>query len=184
MFYKIDICGLERDLPLCPLNDKLDIAAFVMFGDVELTEHCAKELLKVVPEHDVIITPESKGIPLVYTMARLSNNNKYIVARKAPKLYMKNIFKCEVKSITTTFTQTLYLDGADAEFMKGKRILIVDDVISTGESLKAVEALVEQSGGIIVGKAAVLAEDAAATRKDITFLAPLPLFDKNGNALV
>ena len=117
-------------------------------------------------------------------MARLSNNNKYIVARKAPKLYMKNIFKCEVKSITTTFTQTLYLDGADAEFMKGKRILIVDDVISTGESLKAVEALVEQSGGIIIGKAAVLAEDAAATRKDITFLAPLPLFDKIGNALV
>lgn len=183
MFYNIDIKGLKRDLPLCPLNDKLDIAAFVMFGDVELTEHCAQKLVEIVPAHDVIITPESKGIPLVYTMARLLGNNKYIVARKAPKLYMKDIVKCEVKSITTTFTQTLYLDGADAEFMKGKRVLIVDDVISTGESLKAVEALVQQAGGNIVGKAAVLAEDVAANRADIIFLAPLPLFDKKGNPL-
>ena len=183
MFYTIDIKGLKRDLPLCPLNDKLDIAAFVMFGDVELTEHCAQKLIEIVPEHDVIITPESKGIPLVYTMARLLGNNKYIVARKAPKLYMKDIVKCEVKSITTTFTQTLYLDGADAEFMKGKKVLIVDDVISTGESLKAVEALVNQAGGNIVGKVAVLAEDVAAKRGDITYLAPLPLFDKKGNPL-
>ncbi len=183
MYYNIDIKGLKRDLPLCPLNENLYIGAFVIFGDVELTTHCAAELLKIAPEYDVIITAESKGIPIAYEMARQAGNNRYIIARKAPKLYMKNIFKTEVNSITTAKTQVLCLDGDDAEYMKGKRVLIVDDVISTGESLNAVETLVNQAGGNIVGRMAILAEGDAQDRKDILFLAPLPLFDGKGNPI-
>lgn len=183
MVFKLKVAGLERDLPLCPLNDVLDIAAFVMFGDVELTEKCAQALLALAPEHDIIITAESKGIPLAYEMCRLSGKNRYVLARKSVKLYMKDVVKCETQSITTTAKQTLYIDGSDAEFMRGKRVLIVDDVISTGGSLLSLENLVTSVGGNIVGKMAVLAEGDAAQRKDITFLAKLPLFDKEGNAV-
>ncbi|MBQ7646917.1 MAG: adenine phosphoribosyltransferase [Clostridia bacterium] len=183
-FYEINIKGLKRQLPLCPLNDKLKIGAFVIFGDVELTEHSAKELLKLAPKnYDYMLTAESKGIPLIYEMARRNGQNKYFLARKAPKLYMKDIIKFEVKSITTSKMQTLYLDGADAELMKGKRILIIDDVISTGESLHALEQLVEQAGGIIAGKMAILAEGEAFNRKDIIALQYLPLFDAEGNEI-
>ena len=181
--YNMKIAGLSRGLPLCPLNDKLQIGAFVMFGDVPLTEACARELLKKAPEYDVLITAESKGIPLAYEMARQRGGERYLLARKAPKLYMRNILRCEVKSITTAQNQTLYLDGDDAEYMRGKRVLIVDDVISTGESLHAIETLVKEAGGSIVGRMAVLAEGEAADRTDIIFLEKLPLFDADGNAL-
>ena len=181
--YTLNVAGLERELQLCPLNDNINIAAFIMFGDVELTTACAKELLKVAPEHDIIITSESKGIPLAYEMAKQSGNNNYVVARKSKKLYMSNIFSCEVNSITTAQKQILHLDGTDAANMKDKRILIVDDVISTGESLRALEKLVSDAGGIIVGKMAVLAEGDAIDRTDIAFLAPLPLFNRDGEAL-
>ena len=183
MDYKMNIAGVERALPLCPLNDKLQIGAFVMFGDVELTVACADALLKKAPEYDVMITAESKGIPLVYEMARQRGGERYLLARKAPKLYMRDVLKCEVQSITTAAKQVLFLDGYDAEYMKGKRVLIVDDVISTGESLNALVSLVEQAGGNIVGKMAVLAEGEAADRDDIIFLEKLPLFDAEGNAL-
>ena len=183
MVYKLKIAEIERDLPLCPLNDQLQIAAFVMFGDVELTEVCARELLKLAPDFDVMITAESKGIPLVYEMTRLSGRNRYILARKSPKLYMRNVIRYEVKSITTAANQALYLDGDDAAYLSGKRVLIVDDVISTGASLTALEQLVESAGGNIVGKMAVLAEGDAIDREDIRVLAPLPLFDANGNPL-
>ncbi len=183
MVYKIDIAGLTRELPLCPLSGELNIAAFVMFGDVELTEHCAKKLSEIAPEHDVMITAESKGIPLVYAMARHMGINRYILARKSPKLYMRDVKKYEVQSITTSARQTLYLDGYDAEYMKGKRVLIVDDVISTGASLEALEHLVLASGGTVAGKMAVLAEGDAINRADVIALAPLPLFDKDGKAL-
>ncbi|MBQ4598360.1 MAG: adenine phosphoribosyltransferase [Clostridia bacterium] len=183
MEYTMKIAGVERALPLCPLNDKLQIGAFVMFGDVELTVACAEALLKIAPEYDVMITAESKGIPLVYEMARQQGGERYLLARKAPKLYMRDVLKCEVQSITTAAKQVLYLDGYDAAYMKGKRVLIVDDVISTGESLNALVNLVEQAGGKIVGKMAVLAEGEAADRKDILFLEKLPLFDADGNAL-
>jgi len=178
------VAGLQRELPLCKLNDELYIAAFVIFGDIELTVASARELVKIAPEHDVIITSESKGIPLAYEMARQMGVNKYVLARKSKKLYMGDVFSVEVNSITTAKTQVLHLDGADAEYLKDKRVLIVDDVISTGESLRAIEALVKKAGGIIVGKMAILAEGDAKDREDIKYLAPLPLFDANGSAIV
>ena len=183
MVYRININGLERDLPLCPISETLNIGAFVLFGDVELTEHCASELCKLAPEHDVMITAESKGIPLICDMARILGEKRYILARKSVKLYMKDVRKCVTKSITTEKEQVLYIDGDDAEFMKGKRVLIVDDVISTGGSLESLENLVSQSGGEIVGKMTILAEGDAIGRSDITYLAPLPLFDKDGEPL-
>ncbi len=183
MYYDIEIAGLRRRLPLCPLNDSLYIGAFVMFGDVELTKAAATELLKLAPEHDIMITAESKGIPLVYEMARQSGVNNYLLARKTPKLYMRDIFSIEVKSITHATSQTLYLDGNDVTAMKGKRVLIVDDVISTGESLHALEELVAKAGGNTVGRLCVLAGGDAAKRDDIRFLRVLPLFNADGTAI-
>jgi len=180
MYYRIKVAGLERDLPICPINDELYIAGFVIFGDCELTCACARDLLKVAPEHDLIITAESKGIPLAHEMARQEGANKYLLARKAPKLYMKDIFTVEVDSITTDHRQTLCIDGKDAEAMRGKRVLIVDDVISTGESLRALEKLVDAAGGNIVGRMAILAEGDAMDRKDIIYLEKLPLFNSDG----
>ena len=180
MTYPMTIAGLKRELPLCPVTDDLYIGAFVIFGDVELTVACARELLKKAPEYDVLITAESKGIPLCYEMARQAGTNRYLLARKAPKLYMKNVFTVKVNSITTDHEQTLCLDGDDAEYMKGKRVLIVDDVISTGESLRAIEELVKQAGGNIVGKMAILAEGDATERDDIIYLEKLPLFNPDG----
>ena len=175
--YSMIFAGLERHLPLCPVNKNLDIAAFVMFSDVELTIACASELIKKTPAADVIVTAESKGIPLAYEMAR-QLGIKYIVARKSTKLYMKNPIAVNVKSITTANLQTLYLDSTEAEYLSGKRVLIVDDVISTGESLNALDKLVSESGGNLVGQCAVLAEGDAALRDDIIFLEPLPVFPK------
>lgn len=183
MTYRIKIAGVERDLPLCPINDKLFIAAFVIFGDVELTVACAKALLEKAPDYDYIITAEAKGIPLVYEMTRQSGNNKYFLARKGAKLYMTDILDVEVQSITTKQSQHLYLDGADAAMMKGKRILAVDDVISTGESLTALETLIERAGGIVAGRMAILAEGDAQSREDITYLEKLPLFGPDGSVL-
>lgn len=176
-FYKLHVAGLERDLKICPVNEKMDIAAFVMFSDVELTIACATELLKIVPEHDVLITAESKGIPLAYEMSRQSGK-KYILARKSKKLYMKNTVEVQVNSITTVNLQKLYLDSDDMDYLRGKRVLLVDDVVSTGDSMNALEQLVNQAGGQIAGKACVLAEGDAVKRTDILFLAPLPLFFK------
>ena len=138
MTYKMNVAGLTRDLPLCPLNDSLMIAAFVIFGDVELTCACAKALLEKTPEFDYMVAPEAKSIPLIHEMARQSGRNDYFLVRKAPKLYMNGVFEVEDRSITTQGVQKLYMDGADAKKMKGKRILILDDVISTGGSLAAV----------------------------------------------
>ena len=177
------IAGCERDLPICPLNDKLCIAGFVIFGDSELTVACASELLKKAPAFDYIITAESKGIPLAYEMARQIGAEKWLLARKGAKLYMKDLFSVEVRSITTDHVQKLYLDGEDARLMQGKKILIVDDVISTGESLRALEELVAKAGGEICGRMAILAEGDAQEREDIIYLEKLPLFDSEGNAL-
>ena len=180
MVYKMKIAGLERELPLCPLNDRMMIAAFVIFGDAELTVACARELLKRAPEYDYLITAEAKGIPLIHEMARQHGDTKYMLARKGPKLYMRDILDVAVHSITTEREQHLYLDGYDAALMKGKKILIVDDVISTGESLHALETLVTECGGVVAGRMAPLAEGDAAERSDIIFLNKLPLFNADG----
>lgn len=178
-YYNLKVAGLERKLTLCEVNEHLDIAGFIMFSDVELTVACAEHLLKKVPEFDVIVTAESKGIPLAYEMARQAGGGmKYIVARKMPKLYMKEPISVDVRSITTAADQKLWLDKNEADYIKGKRVLIVDDVISTGESLVALEKLVGYADGNIVGKATVLAEGDASKRDDLIFLEELPLFFK------
>ncbi len=182
-YYEISLCGLKRKLPLCPLTEDLYIGAFVTFGDTELTTACAEELIKRAPEYDYILTAEAKGIPIAHEMARLDGNRRYFLARKSPKLYMTGVFEVSVRSITTAKIQKLYLDQADADEMKGKRILIVDDVISTGESLTSLENLAEQAGGIVVGRMCILAEGEAAKRDDLIYLDALPLFDANGNPL-
>ena len=181
--YKMNIAGLDRALPICPLNDKLSIGAFVIFGDPELTVACARDLLKLAPEYDYLISAEAKGIPLIHEMARQHGDATYMLARKAPKLYMTGVMEVKVRSITTAAEQKLYIDTADAEKMRGKRILIVDDVISTGESLRAVETLVQEAGGIICGKMCILAEGDAQDRPDIIYLEKLPLFTADGEVI-
>ena len=182
-YYTLNIAGLTRELPLCKVNDDLTIAAFVIFGDVELTIKTAEALLKKAPEFDIMITAESKGIPLIHEMAKQAGRNDYIVARKAPKLYMTDVFTVKVNSITTENEQTLCISDTDVALMKGRRVLIVDDVISTGESLKALEQLVKEAGGNIVGKMAILAEGDAMDRGDLIALEKLPLFDGDGNIM-
>lgn len=175
--FEIEIAGCKRSLPICTINEHLEIAAFIMFGDVEITEKCAYELLKICPDFDVLITAESKGIPLCYEMARQSKKD-YVVARKSKKLYMNNSINVTVKSITTADVQKLYISENDINKIKNKNVLIVDDVISTGNSLSAIEKLTETANGKVIAKACVLAEGKASERKDIIFLNSLPLFEK------
>ena len=182
MEYTMKIAGKERQLELFPINDSLQIAAFIMFGDVEITVECARALLQKAPDFDIIITAECKGIPLAYEMARQSGKD-YVVARKKPKLYMKNLITTQVDSITTAGVQSLCIGEAETEKIQGKKVLVVDDVISTGESLVAMETLVNKAGGNMVAKMAVLAEGDAKDRDDIIYLAPLPLFDSEGNEI-
>ena len=180
-YYRMKIAGVERDLPLCRVNDDIYIGAFIIFGDPELTVACAGALLKVAPDYDYLITAEAKGIPLAHEMARQNGDKKYFLARKNPKLYMTGVFEADVHSITTAKEQKLFLDTADAILMRGKRILIVDDVISTGESLRAIENLVVSAGGLVAGRMSILAEGDAQNRGDIIYLERLPLFNADGS---
>ena len=181
--YPITVAGLQRELPICKITDDLYIGAFVCFGDAELTEACARDLLKLVSadSYDYLFTAEAKSIPIIHEMARQTGAKKYFIARKGPKAYMPDPLCVEDQSITTAGTQKLYLGRDDAELIRGKRILIVDDVISTGGSLLAMEALINAAGGVVAGRLAVLAEGDAAQRDDIKFLAPLPLFNADGS---
>lgn len=183
MHYKMNIAGLDRELKLFPVNENLQIAAFVILSDVEITEAAARELLKKAPEFDILMTAEAKSIPLIYEMAKQSKMNDYVVARKGLKVYMENPISDKVDSITTRHTQTLYLGQNEKDLIKGKRVLIVDDVISTGESLKALERLVAKAEGIVVGKMAILGEGDAIGRNDIIVLDQLPVFDNYGNVI-
>ena len=180
--YPIEIAGLKRELPICKITDDLYIGAFICFGDAEITVACARELLKLVPadSYDYLLTAEAKSIPIIHEMARQSGAEKYFIARKGPKAYMPDPLCVEDQSITTAGVQKLYLGRDDAELLRGKRVLLVDDVISTGGSLKAMEALVALAGGTVAGRLAVLAEGDAQNRDDIKFLAPLPLFNADG----
>ena len=182
MTYSMNIAGLQRELPICKITDDLYIAAFICFGDAELTEACARDLLKLMSadSYDYLFTAEAKSIPLIHEMARQSGAKKYFIARKGPKAYMPDPLCVEDESITTAGKQKLFLGRDDADLICGKRILIVDDVISTGGSLKAMEALINAAGGVVVDRLAVLAEGGAKDRTDIKFLAPLPLFNADG----
>ncbi|MBQ9492589.1 MAG: adenine phosphoribosyltransferase [Oscillibacter sp.] len=183
MTYTMEIAGLKRELPLCKVSDDLYIAAFICFGDAEITVACARELLKLVPaaEYDYLFTAEAKSIPLIHEMARQSGAEKYFIARKGPKAYMPDPIYVEDQSITTAKPQRLYLGQDDVALIRGKRILIVDDVISTGGSLRAMEELIQKAGGVVAGKIAVLAEGDSKNRADIRYLAPLPLFNADGS---
>lgn len=181
MKYRMNIAGLDRDLPLCKVADDLYIGAFVMFGDAEITVACARELLARAPkDYDYLLTAEAKSIPLIHEMARQSGAKTYFIARKGMKVYLTDPIHVTVHSITTQHEQDLYLSGEDAARIRGKRILIVDDVISTGDSLKAMEELVVDAGGTVAGRMAVLAEGDAQNRDDIIYLNPLPLFNADG----
>ncbi len=181
MFYEMTIAGLKRKLPLFKVTDELYIAAFIMFSDVQMTVAAAGELLKKAPEFDILVTAEAKSIPLIHEMARQANMNDYVVARKGAKIYMEDIITTEVDSITTDHIQTLCIGKKEIDMIKGRRVLIVDDVISTGESLKSIEQLVQRAGGSIVGRMAVLAEGQAADRDDIIYLEKLPVFNADGS---
>ena len=181
--YPMNIAGVDRALPICPVNENISIGAFVIFGDPELTTAAANALLGLAPEYDYIITAEAKGIPLAHEMARLAGNQKYFVARKKAKAYMTGVFEVKVNSITTAGEQSLFLDKADADLIKGSKILIDDDVISTGESLRAVEELIKAAGGNIIGRMAILAEGDAQTRDDLIYLEKLPLFHPDGSVI-
>lgn len=182
MKYKMNIAGLDRELPLCKVSDDLYIGAFIMFGDAEITVACARELLARAPkDYDYLLTAEAKSIPLIHEMARQSGAKKYFIARKGPKAYMPDPIHVEDQSITTAGTQKLYLGRDDADLICGKRIVLMDDVISTGGSIHAMEELVKLAGGTVVGRVAVLAEGEAAQRTDIKFLAPLPMFNADGS---
>ena len=180
--YRMQIAGLERELPICKITEDLYIGAFICFGDAELTVACARELLNLVPadSYDYLFTAEAKSIPLIHEMARQSGAEKYFIARKGPKAYMPDPIHVEDQSITTAGVQRLYLGRDDAELLRGRRVLLMDDVISTGGSLRAMEELVKLAGGIVAGRVAVLAEGEAQNRPDIKFLAPLPLFNADG----
>ncbi len=178
--YKMEIAGLTRELELFPVSEETSIAAFILFGDVEITKACASELIKKAPEHDILFTAEAKSIPLIYEMARQMGKNEYVIARKGPKVYTKNPIEVNVNSITTDHKQILCIGEKEKRLLSGKKVLIIDDVISTGESLNAIERLVQAAGGEIVGRMAVLAEGDAKNRDDITFLKPLPLFNADG----
>lgn len=181
MKYDITVAGLKREVSLCRVSDDLYIAPFILFGDAELTVACAKQLLERIPaEYDYMLTAEAKSIPLIHEMARQSGAEKYFVARKHMKVYLTDPIRVAVNSITTLQQQELILGGEDAKMIRGKRILIVDDVISTGGSLKVMENLVSQAGGTVVGKMAVLAEGDALKRDDIVYLAELPTFNADG----
>lgn len=174
--YTLNVAGLTRELPIIKLSDELSIASFVILGDTELVEKTAKLLAEKLPEVDVLVTAEAKGIPLTYEISKLLNLKSYIVARKSIKAYMNSPIEVSVNSITTTNIQKLFLNNVDADFIKGKRVALIDDVISTGQSLKALEELVKKAGANIVAKAAILAEGEAKNREDIIFLEELPLF--------
>jgi len=182
MTYHMNIAGVPRELPICKVTDGLYIGAFILFGDPEITVAAARELLKRAPkDYDYMLTAEAKSIPLIHEMARQSGAKTYFVARKGMKVYLTNPLHVKVHSITTQREQELFLSGEDAARMKGKRILIVDDVISTGESLAALEELVREAGATVAGRMAVLAEGDAQNRSDIVYLEPLPLFNADGS---
>ena len=181
--YTLNVCGLERVLPLVPINDKMAFASFVVISDTEMIEKAGAELAEKVRGAEMIMTAEAKGIPLAYEVSRRLGLPYFIVARKSLKSYMRSYRSTEVQSITTAGRQNLYLDVQDCHRISGKRVCLIDDVISTGESIKAIEKLAEEAGAMVTARAAILAEGEAGARKDIIFLEKLPLFVKGEDGI-
>ncbi|MFA1821035.1 phosphoribosyltransferase family protein [Virgibacillus oceani] len=177
--YELNVAGVTRHLPVIPVNEDIKIASFVILGDTELVSAAAPLLANKLPETDILVTAEAKGIPFVHELSKVLNMKNYVVARKSVKPYMKNPLTYEVHSITTQSSQILCLDEVDVGSIQDKRIALIDDVISTGESIKALEELVKKAGGKVVAKAAILAEGDAAERDDILFLEKLPIFSRD-----
>ena len=176
--YCLKVAGLERQLPYVDINDEIAFASFVVISDTELVSAAGKQLAEKIGECDVIVTAEAKGIALSYEISRQLGHKGFVVARKSEKSYMRDILETSVKSITTVSQQHLYLDGSDIEKIRGRNVCLIDDVVSTGESLAALENLVNKAGAKVVARACILAEGNAADRDDIIFLEKLPLFRK------
>ena len=176
-YYTVDIAGRKENLPILTIGENLRIAFFNLHGAQELTEYCGKKLAGIIRKTgaEVVITAESKGLQLAHVVARELGQEFYAVARKTKKLYMQDGISATIQSITTAGEQTLYLSKHDADLIRGKKVAIVDDVISTGGSLLGLERLVEQVGGTTTCKAFVLAEGDAKDRKDVTYLGTIPL---------
>ena len=177
--YLLEIAGLRRRLPFVPISEDLAYASFVVISDAQLVEACAPLIAAKIEDCDVVVTAEAKGIALAYEVSKQLKLDRFVVARKSVKSYMKDPVSVSVHSITTFDEQKLYLDGNDVRFLQGKRACLLDDVVSTGESLNALETLVRQAGGSVCARACILAEGEAAERKDLIFLKKLPLFQKN-----
>jgi len=175
--YSIEVAGVKRELPVIKINDEISIASFVVLGDTELICAAAKELKEKLPEADIFVTAEAKGIPLAQELARIMDMPKYIVARKSIKSYMQNPIVRKVKSITTKDEQILCLDGIDVEYLKGKKVLLVDDVVSTGESINELKELTKEAGAEVVGKVSILTEGNDDSNSDVIALGNLPVFN-------
>jgi len=177
----LEVCGLHRKLPFVDLSEELAYASFVVISDTELITRAGEELAKYANGAEIILTIEAKGIALAYEISRQLGMQDFVVVRKSIKSYVKSYIQDAVCSITTQGEQKVFLDGADALKLQGKKVAIVDDVVSKGESLAAAERLVKAAGGTVCAKLAILAEGAAADRKDISFLQKLPLFRKENS---
>ncbi|SFP45540.1 phosphoribosyltransferase family protein [Salibacterium halotolerans] len=174
--YTLQVAGLTRELPVMQVSPEVSIASFVILGDTEMVTAAAPLLAQQLPEVDVLVTAEAKGIPFVHELSKQLGMSRYVVARKSVKPYMTTPLISSAASITTQKEQQLVLDEMDAAFLKGKRAALIDDVISTGESLQALETLVHQAGARVKTKAAILAEGNADQLNDIVFLEKLPVF--------
>lgn len=179
--YTLEIAGLERELNFVNISDELLIPNFITLGDIELIRKCAKELINKIPKVDYLLTAETRGIPLVHEMASQLNMNRYIVARKNIKCYRNEPFSVSVISIRDNDTCPLFLNKEDERLIKGKRVLIVDDVISTGKSVHDMKALAKGSGAIVEGIAAILVEKSEENHQDIIYLKELPTFTNVNN---
>ena len=177
--FELQVGPLTRRLPILPINETTAIASFVLLGDAELTDYAAQALAQRVPANfDYFVTLESKGIPLAQELSRVTDHPQFVVLRKNVKDYMVAPLTVPVKAITTSAPQQLVLDGTDADRLVAKRVVIVDEVISSGGSLTAAKTLLEKAGATVVGQMAILAEGEAVSRQDIDFLAELPLFSR------
>jgi adenine phosphoribosyltransferase len=175
--YALEIAGLKRELPLFEIKPGLRIAILNILGDTELVQACARELGQRLNglDFDLIVSAEAKSIPLAYALA-VETKRPYVILRKTYKPYMGDAIQAETLSITTGQPQILILDEKDRETVKGKKVLVVDDVISTGSTLQGMRMVLDKAGAKVAGEAAILTEGDRAQWENIVALGHLPLF--------